>query len=229
MHKFLWTWIDQGVPWNDGNQSSASNWKTLIYEQIPPIEMAYFPFTSIFIKILFFDQNRNKKQSISNPASRALFASFSAQSEQNLETPAIHCKSFSHRCNFGRKQDCVTLAKTTFTIATGSGQAATWKTREAGRLVGRWLPLTNSWKQAGSTNLFSCVPSLSTFEWVLGGFKEDFLRMVSNLWVKPTLKQHVSETVNYKTKREAVILDLCVLVLHNFGRYGKWWPSDAFA
>ena len=55
----------------------------------------------------------------------------------------------------------------------------------------------------------------------LGGFLEDFLRMGSNLWVKPTPKQHVSETVNYKTKREAVILDLSVLVLHNFGRYGK--------
>ena len=56
---------------------------------------------------------------------------------------------------------------------------------------------------------------------VLGGFLEDFLRMGSNLWVKPTLKQHVSETVNYKTKREEVIKDLSVLVLHNFGRYGK--------
>ena len=208
MHKFLWTWIDQGVPWKDGNQSSASNWKTLIYEQIPPIEMAYFPFPSIFIKFPPLARIGIRHRVFQIPPAEP-----GATLAENRIAWHWQRRLLQPRLEAGRQLP---------------GKPAPGR-REAGRLVGRWLPLTNSWKQAGSTNLFSCVPSLSTFEWVLGGFLEDFLRMGSNLWVKPTLKQHVSETVNYKTKREAVILDLCVLVLHNFGRYGKWWPSDAFA
>ena len=205
----------------DGNQSSALNWKTFIYEQIPPIEMAYFPVTLIFIKFPFLARIGIRHRVFQIPPAEPSLLRFPRNLNKTWKHLQFTAKAFHTGANLAENRIAWHWQRRLLQPRLEAGRQLPGKPapgrREAGRLVGRWLPLTNSWKQAGSTNLFSCVPSLSTFEWVLGGFKEDFLRMGSNLWVKPTLKQHVSETVNYKTKREAVILDLCVLVLGNDG------------
>ena len=205
----------------DGNQSSALNWKTFIYEQIPPIEMAYFPVTLIFIKFPFLARIGIRHRVFQIPPAEPSLLRFPRNLNKTWKHLQFTAKAFHTGATLAENRIAWHWQRRLLQPRLEAGRQLPGKPapgrREAGRLVGRWLPLTNSWKQAGSTNLFSCVPSLSTFEWVLGGFKEDFLRMGSNLWVKPTLKQHVSETVNYKTKREAVILDLCVLVLGNDG------------
>ena len=197
MHKFLWTWIDQGVPWNDGNQSSASNWKTLIYEQIPPIEMAYFPFTSIFIRFPFLARIGIRHRVFQIPPAEPSLLRFPRNLNKTWKHLQFTAKAFHTGATLAENRIAWHWQRRLLQPRLEAGRQLPGKPapgrREAGRLVARWLPLTNSWKQAGSTNLFSCVPSLSTFEWGWGGLRRIFFvweaicgwnQPWNNMWVK---------------------------------------------